>query len=559
MADDQEHFSCPMCLELLKDPVTTACGHTYCMSCINTFWDQDNEINAKYCCPLCRQTFTLRPVLKKNTLLAEMVEKLRNTTFKDMTLDFNKAEHGDVECDICAGEKRKAVKSCLVCLVSYCEPHLQPHLELPILRKHRMINAHKKLDEKICPHHDKLLEVYCRTDQQCICFLCAMDEHKDHKTVSAAAERSEKQMQLSETQQKVLLRRLEISVEIQKIREAEDSITNSAWTAVDDFDRACDEHIRVCVRSVERRRSEVKELVRAQQGAAWSQAGSLTERLIKVDCELTKRDREMKQLSQTEDPIHFLRSFQSLGDLPGSQTSSANSVVKCITEQREKLENMVKEETRKMFNSLPLHNDMVTESPHLFPIIEIKSKRDISACYCNVEVDPITVCPCLHLCDENRTISWSDQVMSHPDHPDRFSYYQQALSREGLSGTCYWEVEWSGGVVNVAVSYRSIRRKGWGNDCCFGHNDQSWCLACSSSSCLFWHDKMFKPVPFPCSSRVGVYLNHKAGVLCFYSVSDTGTMRLLHRAQTIFSEPLYPGFSVDQGAMLKICAAKKIN
>ncbi|XP_062317091.1 E3 ubiquitin/ISG15 ligase TRIM25-like isoform X3 [Osmerus eperlanus] len=188
MADDQEHFSCPMCLELLKDPVTTACGHTYCMSCINTFWDQDNEINSKYCCPLCRQTFTLRPVLKKNTLLAEMVEKLRNTTFKDMTLDFNKAEHGDVECDICAGEKRKAVKSCL--------------------------------------------------------------------------------MQLSETQQKVLLRRLEISVEIQKLREAGDSITNSAWTAVDDFDRACDEHIRVCVRSVERRRSEVKELVRAQQGAA---------------------------------------------------------------------------------------------------------------------------------------------------------------------------------------------------------------------------------------------------------------------------------------------------
>ncbi|XP_062317089.1 tripartite motif-containing protein 29-like isoform X1 [Osmerus eperlanus] len=268
MADDQEHFSCPMCLELLKDPVTTACGHTYCMSCINTFWDQDNEINSKYCCPLCRQTFTLRPVLKKNTLLAEMVEKLRNTTFKDMTLDFNKAEHGDVECDICAGEKRKAVKSCLVCLVSYCEPHFQPHLELPILRKHRMINAHKKLDQKICPHHDKLLEVYCRTDQQCICFLCAMDEHKDHETVSAAAERTEKQMQLSETQQKVLLRRLEISVEIQKLREAGDSITNSAWTAVDDFDRACDEHIRVCVRSVERRRSEVKELVRAQQGAA---------------------------------------------------------------------------------------------------------------------------------------------------------------------------------------------------------------------------------------------------------------------------------------------------
>ncbi|XP_031675748.1 tripartite motif-containing protein 29-like [Oncorhynchus kisutch] len=105
-------------------------------------------------------------------------------------------------------------------LASYCETHLQPHYESPAFKKHKLVKATAQLEEKICSHHDKLLEVYCRTDQQCICLLCVMDEHKGHDTVSAAAERTEKQRQLGMSQQKVQQRFQERKKELKKLQQA---------------------------------------------------------------------------------------------------------------------------------------------------------------------------------------------------------------------------------------------------------------------------------------------------------------------------------------------------
>ncbi|XP_048011784.1 tripartite motif-containing protein 65-like [Megalobrama amblycephala] len=156
----QEELMCPMCLDLLKDPVAIPCGHSYCKICITGCWDQEDQMRV-YSCPQCRQTFSPRPALAKNTILAEMVEKLKKIK---LPADFY-AGAGDVQCE-----------------------------EFHSRKPHKVTESTGRLQEMICPKHDKILEVFCRTDQKCICVLCTMDEHKNHNTVSVAAQRREKQV-----------------------------------------------------------------------------------------------------------------------------------------------------------------------------------------------------------------------------------------------------------------------------------------------------------------------------------------------------------------------------
>uniref|UniRef100_A0A3Q3X989 Uncharacterized protein n=1 Tax=Mola mola TaxID=94237 RepID=A0A3Q3X989_MOLML len=179
-------LSCSICLDILRSPVTLPCGHSFCMGCVNNYWDQESR-SGVCSCPHRRQTFIPRPVLNKNTVLADLAGKMSGE-------EKSQLGPGDVECDFCTVKKMKAVKYCLVCLVSYCATHLQPHYESVAFRRHKLVEVSASMKDKICPKHDKLLEVYCRTDGQCICLLCVMDDHKGHDTVSAAAERKDKQV-----------------------------------------------------------------------------------------------------------------------------------------------------------------------------------------------------------------------------------------------------------------------------------------------------------------------------------------------------------------------------
>ncbi len=185
----QDELLCPVCQDLLKDPVTIPCGHSYCESCITVCWDQEDQMSV-YSCPQCRQTFSTRPALARSTILADVVEKLKK---RKHPADCD-AGAGDVQCDVCTGRIYRAAKSCLMCLESYCLNHLEQHESWFKGKRHSLTDATGRLQEMICQKHDKILEVFCRTDQKCICVLCTMDEHKTHDTVSAAAQRTEKQV-----------------------------------------------------------------------------------------------------------------------------------------------------------------------------------------------------------------------------------------------------------------------------------------------------------------------------------------------------------------------------
>ncbi|KAL0159744.1 hypothetical protein M9458_043469, partial [Cirrhinus mrigala] len=167
-------------------------------------------------------------------------------------------------------------------------------------------------------------------------------------------------------------------------------------------------------------------------------------------------------------------------------------------------------------------------------------------------LDLNTVNKYLHLSESNRVITATKTVQSYPDHPDRFDVYPQVLCRESVCGRCYWELEWSGNNgVRISVSYKSISRKG-GVECLFGTNDQSWSLFCSPSRYSFIHNEIQTALPVkPISNIIGVYVDHSAGTLSFYSITDT--VSLIHTVQTTFTQPLYPGIWVNNESSVKLC------
>ncbi|KAG9327980.1 hypothetical protein JZ751_017022, partial [Albula glossodonta] len=209
------------------------------------------------------------------------------------------------------------------------------------------------LQEKICSHHNRVLEIYCRTDQQCICYLCTIEDHRGHDTVSTITAKTEKQKQLGVSQKDFQNKIQQRQKEVEDLRQAVQSLKRSAQAAVEDSERVFTE----LIRSIERRRSEVKELIRDQEKAAVSRAEGLLERLEQEIAELRRRDAELEQLSHTEDHINFLQSCKSLcvapvsGHLPRITVNphlSFEAVRKSVSKLKEQLEDLCKGEMAKI-------------------------------------------------------------------------------------------------------------------------------------------------------------------------------------------------------------------
>ncbi|XP_060937840.1 tripartite motif-containing protein 16-like, partial [Limanda limanda] len=533
----RERFCCWICVDLLKEPVTTVCGHSFCKSCINTHWDKDEE-RGSYSCPQCRQTFTPRPVLEKNTMLADSLEELKKTGLQAAPADHCYAGPEDVACDVCTGRKMKA--------------HLQPHLQSAAFKKHKLVEPSEKLQENICSRHDEVMKMFCRTDQQCICYLCSVEEHKDHDTVSAAAERTERQRELGLRRQTIQQRVQDTEKDVKLLQQEEEAVNGSADKAVEDSEEIFTELIPL----LEKRRSDVEQQIRSQQETEVSRVRELQERLEQEITELKRKDQELKQLSDTEDHNQLLHNYPSLSPLSGSTHSSSirfrplknfEDVTAAVSQVRGRLQDILSETETQILQ-------IVSQVDVLLPQTEPDTRADFLRYSQEITLDPNTADTYLLLSEGNIKVTCMSEDQSYSDHPDRFTEWYQVLSRESLTGRCYWEVEVGAGkkAVYVAVTYKNISRAGESHECLFGWNDKSWSLGCDVNFYCFTYNSILSRVFGPVSSRVGVYLDHSAGVLSFYSISDT--MTLLHRVQTTFTQPLYAGVGVyGDGDTAEIC------
>ncbi|XP_051258405.1 tripartite motif-containing protein 16 isoform X2 [Dicentrarchus labrax] len=539
---EEQQFCCSVCLDLPKEPVTINCGHSYCRSCIEGCWDQE-EGKGEYSCPQCRETFSPRPVLRRNNMLAELVEKLKKTSAPPAAAvacaslaDVACAGPADIACDFCCGAgQNRATMSCLTCLASYCPAHLEPHYSVPVLKKHQLVSATTPLQQKMCTKHNKMFEVYCQTDQQLVCSLCTVEEHKGHKTIPVSVQKAKTEKRLVSSQKQVQQRVQQREKELKELSQTEENLKSCAQTVLMD----CDKIFSELIFSMQRRRIEVKQLISDQEKTAVAQAGQLQLQLQEEITKLRRRHTELEQLSNADDYIHMIQIFESLSTScdsadfsPGAAPPrSFSGVTDCVSELRDKLEIVLRDAWPRISATVSYVDFSLLPTP--------KTRQEFLSYCCPLTLDVTSNYPYLYLICNNLRVRPSPSP--YAAHSDRFTQFPQVLCREGLSERHYWELEWYARTLSAAVAYRDIDRTA--DESKFGNNDKSWSLECTADGYSFRHNNVETTVSGPRSSKIGVYLDYKAGILCFYHVSEP--MVLLHKVQTTFTQPLYPGLGLN--------------
>ncbi|KTF72958.1 hypothetical protein cypCar_00047501 [Cyprinus carpio] len=439
-----EELQCSICLDVFTDPVTTPCGHNFCKTCLNKHWD-----NSQTCsCPYCKETFSQRPDLKINITLREVADHYKKKSPE---------EKNEILCDFCEERKLKALKSCLVCQSSYCETHLEPHLKVAGLKKHKLMNPVSNLEEYICQKHERPLELFCRDDRTCVCPMCALTDHKNHSTVPLEKE-SEEQKRNTEMEKAA---RVEFFTDL--------------------------------IRSIERCQTELLETVDEQQKAAGKQEEELIEKLEQEISELKLKSSELEQLSHTEDHLHLLQIYSSLCSPRNTRNWPEISV-----ETRESLETLRRALTQ------------------LQDTIDEKLTQTV-----DVTLDPDTAHPDLILSYDGKQVRCGDSKQKLPYSPKRFTHCATVLAEEGFSsGKFYYEVQVKGKTAwDLGVARESIKRKGKialspedGFWTVWLRNKNQYEALSSPSVPL---SLRVRP------QRIGVFVDYEKGLVSFYDVESS--------------------------------------
>uniref|UniRef100_A0A8C5FIU3 E3 ubiquitin-protein ligase TRIM39-like n=1 Tax=Gadus morhua TaxID=8049 RepID=A0A8C5FIU3_GADMO len=508
----EENFSCSICLDVFSSPVSTPCGHNFCRACVTKFWDEQ----VKYKCPVCNKLFNTRPDLRVNILFSEMVDRFGTSLRVE---EQPCVEPAEVPCDVCTGTQLKAVKSCLMCLTSYCQTHLEPHQRVAGLKKHWLVKPMDRLDDRMCKKHDRLLELFCQTEQVCVCLLCTETDHKSHPVIPLQEEYDVKTAQLGKIEAEVKQLILERQKNIQEIK---DTVKRSKA----DADREIADGVQVLtalMRRIEKCQDDLNQMVKEKLKSTEKQAEDLIKELEQEIEDLTNRSSEVKQLSQTKDHLHFLQAFRSLKDPPPTRDWTTVEVrppsyVGTLRRSLDQLEETLNMEMEKLRDA------------------ELKRVQQYEV---DVTLDPDTAHPWFILSVDGKRVHYGGVQIKKRllDNPKRFTKRPCVLTRQSFSsGRFYFEVQvkdkiyWWLGVVRESVNRKVLNRWTPENGC--------WTLLCYKDVLIF-KDEPSVGLPRRAGlQKVGVFVDYDEGLVSFYDVE--ARVHLYSATGCTFSEPLYP-------------------
>nr|XP_019961646.1 PREDICTED: tripartite motif-containing protein 7-like isoform X1 [Paralichthys olivaceus] len=423
----------------------------------------------------------------------------------------------DVLCDVCLGDGRpRAVKSCLVCLTSYCEEHLRSHSAR--FTKHKLMDPVANMEDRMCPKHERLLELFCKKDQTCVCVLCTETDHRAHYTVPVEREWMEKKAQLKRTEIDV---QQMIQDRVKKVEEIKHSLELNKASARGEIQESVQVFSEL-VRSIQRTQAELVLAIEEKQRQTERWAEGLIADLEQEIAELKRRNSDLENVART-DHIHFLKSFPALSTSPSVKDWSDTSVPTdmCV--------GMIR---RSVSELEPLLNELIDKLADS----EIKKILNYTV---DVTLDPDSANPWLQLSQDRHQVRHLGAWQDLPDHPDRFDTVVIVLGREGFtSGRHYWEVQvgdkddWY-----LGVARSSVNRKG---RISVSTTQGYWALAMKKGH--GYRVSTSPPLLLPLDPkprRVGVYVDYEEGQLSFY---DVKARTHIYTFKDAFTEKILPFF-----------------
>ncbi|XP_062850596.1 E3 ubiquitin-protein ligase TRIM39-like isoform X6 [Trichomycterus rosablanca] len=534
----EDQLQCSICLDVYTDPVSTPCGHNFCMNCIKECWDTSSHCQ----CPVCKMDFPRRPELHVNTFISGLAAQFRKPVQVKSSSTAGKPTKSLVYCEVCSEKKREALKSCLICVASYCKTHLEPHEKVSSLKKHKLIDPVENLEDYICQKHERPLEMFCRDDQTCVCQFCTKTDHKNHNTVPIEEESAEKKTQLGVTKAEV---EQMIQDRLKKIKEIKHSTElNKKNTEKEKADSI--EIFRSLMSYIERNQAELLKVMEEKQRAVEHQADEFIKDLEQEITELKRRNTELEQISNTEDHLHLLQIYPSLCRPPPTNNWTDVSIqphlnVETLRRALSQLQECVDEEMKK--------------------VVSMELKR-IQQYAVDVILDPDTSHPKLILSDDGKQVTHGDQRQNLPDNPERFDYCVCVLGKEGFSsGRFYYEVQVKGKTKwDSGVTRESSNRKG---EITVSPENGYWSVFLRNKTEYEALDSprvllSLKQAP----QKVGVFVDYEEGLVSFYDVENES--HIYSFTGQSFTEKLCPYFcpcSNDGGknsAPLIICPVSQV-
>ncbi|XP_033827567.1 tripartite motif-containing protein 16-like [Periophthalmus magnuspinnatus] len=452
---------------------------------------------------------------------------------------------GDIMCDSCMDIPSVAFKSCLTCLVSYCESHLRPHLENVKFQNHRLVEPLHDIDCPICEVHCLPLDRVCLDHGFCICSSCETEVHKGHMTASLVEARAKIEIELQEKQVEITQSVSEAERALGKLQGNNDTVK----TLVQNVSAAFEQQFSRLHNTVEEAKRTAIEVLDREQRQALRQSDSIQAHVEQRREELTKLQAQTNKLLRAKSNMEFLQKYSewkkmspdvSLPAVHIKNMEHLSSYVQTVTHTTKQLCELLlssyKESMDKVFKSGYKAKPKDAEpSPLPLPV----TREDFLRYQKSLTFDPDTIHNFLRVTEDHRKLTnTSPWQHSYVDNVSRFDYWRQALTSDSLYlGRHYIEADLSGEGAHIGVTYKSLGRKGEQVTSCICQSEYSWCIGRNSKGFSVWHAGVETPLHVTDITTVGLYIDFQKGQVSFYKVNDH--FELLQSFEADILEPLY--------------------